>query len=188
MIASRTLLARLGSGALLLATGLMACAPAPTGGGSQATAPVNVVAIDRPLVIFVGVEPSTVATRGLVQKGAGLHAALRIFNALPALIDDKGLPRPELLASLPALNTDTWQVFPDGTMQTTYTLRPNLTWHDGQPLTADDFVFAWRVYSYPDLGLSGQTPMSAISDVTATDREHFVIRWKELFPDANTLS
>ncbi|HEY3118424.1 MAG TPA: ABC transporter substrate-binding protein [Chloroflexota bacterium] len=167
---------------------LMGCAPAPAGSVSPATAPSNTVAIDRPLVIFVGVEPSTVATRGLVQKGAGLHAALRIFNALPALVDDKGIPRPELLASLPALNTDTWQVFPDGTMQTTYTLRPNLTWHDGAELTSDDFVFSWHVYSSPDLGIAGQAPMSLMSDLQAVDREHFQIHWKQPYADAETLS
>jgi peptide/nickel transport system substrate-binding protein len=138
--------------------------------------------------MFIRVEPATLANRAFVQKSAGLFVPWRLFNALPALFAARGDPLPELLASLPALNTDTWQVFPDGTMQTTYTLRPNLTWHDGQPFTADDMVFAWRVYSYPDLGLSGQTPMSAISEVTASDRDHFVIRWKELFPDANTLS
>lgn len=35
---------------------------------------------------------------------------------------------------------------------TTYTLhlRPNLTWHDGQPITADDVVFTFQVIQNPD--------------------------------------
>ena len=32
----------------------------------------------------------------------------------------------------------------DGTVTYTYTLRDGLTWSDGQPLTANDFVFAWN--------------------------------------------
>ncbi len=32
----------------------------------------------------------------------------------------------------------------DGTITYTYTLRDGLTWSDGQPLTANDFVFAWN--------------------------------------------
>ncbi len=32
----------------------------------------------------------------------------------------------------------------DGTVTYTYTLREGLTWSDGQPLTASDFVFAWN--------------------------------------------
>ncbi len=32
----------------------------------------------------------------------------------------------------------------DGTVTYTYTLRDGLTWSDGQPVTANDFVFAWN--------------------------------------------
>jgi peptide/nickel transport system substrate-binding protein len=107
---------------------------------------------------------------------------------LPALLDSTGTPRPELLASLPALNTESWQVFPDGTMQTTYTLRPNLTWHDGQPLSPNDFVFAWRVFATRELGQTSQQPIPSISEVSAVDQLHFTIRWNQLYPDAETLS
>jgi peptide/nickel transport system substrate-binding protein len=34
----------------------------------------------------------------------------------------------------------------DGTMKTTLTLRPDLKWQDGQPLTSADVAFAYRVY------------------------------------------
>ncbi|HEY3117692.1 MAG TPA: ABC transporter substrate-binding protein [Chloroflexota bacterium] len=141
------------------------------------------------MVIFVRSEPTSVATRPFLQRSASLRTTQRVFNALPSLQDGRGLPpQPELLASLPALNTDSWKVFPDGRMQTIYTLRPNLTWQDGVSLTADDFVFAWRVYASPELGFAGQPPMSVISDVATSDREHFVIHWKGPYPDADALS
>jgi len=142
----------------------------------------------RPLVMFTGKEPASVATRALLESGISLRSTQRMFNALPALLDAQGLPRPELLVSLPALHTDSWQVFPDGTMRTTYTLRSNLTWHDGQPLTSEDFVFSWRLYTSPELGRASQPPLHAISDVAAIDREHFVIHWKLPYADADTLS
>ena len=63
---------------------------------------------------------------------------------------------------MPQLNTESWRVFPDGRMETTYALKPNLAWHDGAPLTADDFVFAWRVYATPELGVSNTPPASLI--------------------------
>src|SRR5439155_3468136 len=142
----------------------------------------------RPLVIFLRAEPGSVAWRGFKQSSANIRTPQRVFNAQPAVRDVRGQPQPELLSSLPALNTESWQVFADGTMQTIYTLRPNLVWHDGEPFTADDFVFSWRVYSSPELGQSGQPPFSALSEVSALDREHFMIRWKVLYPDAETLS
>jgi len=142
----------------------------------------------RPLVIIVRVEPATLATRPFQQPGTALHVSRRLFNATLALIDDKGQPRPQLIASLPALNTDTWRVFPDGRMETSYSLKPNLAWHDGTPLTSKDFVFSWRVYSAPEFGHANQPPLHAIDDVSAVDPLRFVIRWNALYPDADTLS
>src|SRR3954467_8954915 len=62
----------------------------------------------------------------------------RLFNAALALIAAQGTPRPYLASELPELNTESWRVLPDGRMQTVWKLRPGLTWHDGQPLTAED--------------------------------------------------
>ena len=40
----------------------------------------------------------------------------------------------------------------DGTITYTYTLKDGLTWSDGQPLTANDFVFAWKRAASTALG------------------------------------
>lgn len=170
--------------ATLALTGCVREAP-PTSTTAPAAAPGSEA---RTLVALVGNEPSNIAARALESAGTSLRFQQRAVNALPAVIDAKGSPQPELLARLPALNTPSWQVFPDGTMQTTYPLRPNLTWHDGRPLTSDDFVFSWHVYSNPDLGLANQPPMNFMSDLMAVDREHFVIKWKRTYPDADNLS
>src|SRR2546428_1522091 len=141
----------------------------------------------RPLVIFLRAEPGSVAWRGFKQSSANIRTPQRIINAQPAVRDVRGQPQPELLSSLPALNTESWQVFPDGTMQTIYTLRPNLVWHDGEPLTADDSMFSWRVYSSPELGQAGQPPCSAISEASGIDTEEFMIPCKRLYPDPRPL-
>jgi peptide/nickel transport system substrate-binding protein len=94
---------------------------------------------------------------------------------------------PYLAEALPQLNTGSWRVLPDGTMETTYTLRPNLTWHDGRPLTADDFVFAWRVYATPELGASRSRPINLISGVRAPDPRTVVVEWRQPYPDAANL-
>ena len=53
-------------------------------------------------------------------------------------------------------------------MATTYRLRPNITWHDGTPLTAQDFAFSWRVYTTPDFGLAGLQPHGLVDDNALT--------------------
>jgi peptide/nickel transport system substrate-binding protein len=179
--------ARLTTRMLLLAVALAGCAtgqPRSDRADGASAAPTE----GRPLVIIVRVEPATLSTRPFQQPGTALHVSRRLFNALPALIDDKGQPRPQLLESLPQLNTDTWRVSPDGRMESTYRLKPGLKWHDGQPLTSDDFVFSWRLYATPEFGHASQPPLHAIDDVSATDSQTFVIRWNALYPDADTLS
>ncbi|HEY3115829.1 MAG TPA: ABC transporter substrate-binding protein, partial [Chloroflexota bacterium] len=107
-----------------------------------------------------------------------------MFNADISLLDEKGAPVPYLVEALPRLGADGWEVFPDGRMQTTYHLRPNLTWHDGAPLGAEDFVFGYRVYSTPDVGQAFQPPFVAMTEVEAVDPRTLVIRWKRPYPDA----
>src|SRR5438105_4366882 len=52
--------------------------------------------------------------------------------------DQIGNVIPHLTAALPAQDTGTWTVASDGTMATTYKLRPNIYWHDGTALSAQD--------------------------------------------------
>jgi peptide/nickel transport system substrate-binding protein len=112
----------------------------------------------------------------------------RPFNASLVLIDGSGTPKPYLAEALPELGSGSWELYPDGTMETTYRLRPNLTWHDGAPLTADDFVFAYQVYLHPALGNFLTKPENLMASVTAADRQTVVIRWNSSYPDANALS
>jgi peptide/nickel transport system substrate-binding protein len=111
----------------------------------------------------------------------------RLFNAGLALRDGEGNFRPYLAETLPQLNTDTWTVTPDGRMETTYRLRPNVVWHDGAPLTAEDFVFAYQVYSSSDIGQGSSPPIGMMEGVTAPDGRTVVIRWRTAFVDAGNL-
>ncbi|MEA2640888.1 MAG: oligopeptide transport system substrate-binding protein, partial [Chloroflexota bacterium] len=167
---------RAGLIALVLAWMVMACTSASSGGGTgggapssgsgtTAQAPADTSKPQRVMVMATRVEPKTIAARGLGQNtGVALYLTKRVFNADLALLDDQGTPRPYLADSLPQLNTDTWKVNADGTMETNYHLRPNLVWHDGQPLTADDFVFAFQVYARQDLGTANSPPINLIQD------------------------
>jgi len=137
----------------------------------------------RTLSVAIRVEPSTLGVRQLRQAGVGLYLPSRAFNAQIALLDPSASPRPYLVEDLPRLNTESWRLFPDGRMETTYRFRPNITWHDGTPLTAEDLVFSWRVYATPGLGLSGSAPFNAIEEVVAADPRTAVIRWRQPYPD-----
>jgi oligopeptide transport system substrate-binding protein len=69
----------------------------------------------------------------------------------PASADCAGLDGAKTvpgLAKAPPRKT----VNPDGTVTLTYTLRDNLKWSDGSPLTAGDFVYSWRRLVDPKTG------------------------------------
>jgi len=102
--------------------------------------------------------------------------------------DEREVAHPYLIEAVPQLNTDSWRVFPDGRMETTYRLRPNLTWHDGTPHTADDFVFAWRVYATPSLTWFRPLPQRYIDEVVAVDARTVVIRWNTPYAEAASIS
>ncbi len=139
----------------------------------------------RTVTVAIRGEPGSLNSK----RGAGLNlfATRQFFNADLARLDDRGVPQPLLAESLPRLNSEAWRVFPDGVMETTYTLRPDLRWHDGTPLTADDFAFAQQVYATTPIGGFDPLPQNLISEVTAPDPRTVLVRWLQPFPDAGVL-
>jgi peptide/nickel transport system substrate-binding protein len=136
--------------------------------------------------------PVDFAGRGIAgglgsTSGTSENIPQNIFNATLVRADEQGRPIPYLAESLPELNTGTWKVLPDGTMETIYRLKPNLVWHDGRPLTAEDFTFSWQVYSNPAYGVSNTFPMRYMSGVEAPDSRTVVIRWKQRWVEAGNL-
>jgi peptide/nickel transport system substrate-binding protein len=164
------------------------CGPtAPSGAGQSSGTANREQRVSRTLVMAVRYEPQSLAVVPLRDTGSGVSSTTRLFNAELDLKDGKSEIRPYLAEALPKLNTDSWRVLPDGRMETTYTLKPNLTWQDGAPFSAEDFAFAWKVYSNPTFGLSEGPPLKQMEDVTARDARTVVVRWRETYPDAGAL-
>jgi peptide/nickel transport system substrate-binding protein len=177
---------------LLLVT-LAACSstapPTPSPGASSAggTAPSAPAQPSKTLVMMTRSEPDSLGGTSLTPGATSTGNRRRLFNAGLTLLDGDLRPLPYLAEALPQLNTPTWQVFPDGRMETTYRLRPDLVWHDGAPLTADDFVFAWQVYSTPAFGRSGAEPFAMMQEVVAPDPRTVLIRWRGAYAEAGVL-
>lgn len=131
-------------------------------------------------------EPASVAAKPL-RFVASQASTLALFNATLDYADERNIARPQLAEALPQLRTDTWRVLPDGRMETTYRLHPNLVWHDGTPLTPEDFVFAWTVYRVPDYGVAQRLPLPQMEEMVALDDRSLLIRWRGLYPDAGVL-
>jgi peptide/nickel transport system substrate-binding protein len=101
----------------------------------------------QPSVTIQSITPTPVKggsyTEALVGTLKRLNPLLDIYNSVDNDVDHlifsslihfdaRGLPLGDLVES--------WGISKDGT-QYNFSLRPNLTWQDGQPLTADDVLF-----------------------------------------------
>src|SRR5439155_21660349 len=107
---------------------IAACTPAAP--ASQTSAQSALTTPQRTLVIAVRGEPPSLASKPLFAFSGGLLDPGTVFNATLDYNDERAVTHPVLPEALPELNTDTWRVLPDGRMETTYRLRPNLTWQD----------------------------------------------------------
>jgi len=168
----------------MLASACATSAPRSTSGESPSSvAPAS----NRSLVIVNTNEPVSLSARPLAETFISYFTVRQTFNASLIVLDDKGLPRARLAESVPQVNTDSWRLFPDGRMETTWKLKPGLTWHDGTPLVAEDFVFAWRLYSTPELGVAVAAPINQMEEIAAPDPRTVVIRWRQVTAQADQL-
>ncbi len=173
---------------LLIVLVFAGCAqPARPTGSSAGSSAETPSANQKQLVIAVRGEPPSIAAKPVVAFSGSLDRPAELFNAMLDYRDENEAAHPMLAQELPQLNSDSWRVFPDGRMETTYKLKPNLTWQDGTPLAADDFVFAWRVYATPELGQATTPPIGQMEEVSAPDPITVLIRWKTLYPDAGVM-
>ncbi|HZT06267.1 MAG TPA: peptide ABC transporter substrate-binding protein [Chloroflexota bacterium] len=140
------------------------------------------------VVFLTHVEPNTLSQhRAFTGTGATAADAISLFNAALFLDDSAGVAHPALAARAPTLGDDSWVVNADGTMDTTYALRPGLVWHDGASFTARDMVLSWQVARNPDFGVANLLPTKLMREVEALDDQTVRVHWSETYPQADAL-
>src|SRR5579871_3090211 len=103
------------------------------------------------------------------------------------ILDDGADPHPRLASEIPSQASGSWTVNADGTMATTWKLRPGVTWHNGQPLRPQDFVFGWQVATDPALPFNKKAVAAAIDRIDTPDDLTLVYHWKSLYPFADRI-
>ena len=174
---------RLATCAALVTLLLSACAPVVAPGAQRSEAE-QATRSARPLSIVIRVEPvSILEGRGGISQN---HMGRALFAATMSRTDGLEVPYPVLPEALPELNTDSWRVFPDGRMETVYRMRPGLTWHDGTPFSAEDFVLGFRSKAARIAWGQSQPTIETrlMEDVRAEDDRTVVILWRQPFAEA----
>lgn len=109
----------------------------------------------------------------LAQSRTELDLARILFEGLTR-VDGTGMPQPALASD--------WTVSEDGRSYT-FTLRPEATWHDGQPVTGQDVLFTVRLVQSPDF--PGDPALARFwRGVTVTEVEESSVTFELLEPFA----
>ncbi len=186
------LLSRTGLVPLILATLLAACAapaPSPTSTGrapNQADLSSQPAAPKRIVTAVVG-QPATWVERLRPSVRTGTWNLYELVSAGTTLLDDQSELQPQLAQAVPSLENGLWRLLPEGRMETTWKLRPGLTWHDGTPLTSADVMFTALIDQDNEIPFVRHAPYSAVEAVDAPDAETVVVRWKQPYIDADQL-
>jgi len=169
---------------------LGACAPAarpesaasiPQPGPAPATPTtpktLNVV-IQREPPNIGGLEAGTGSSGGGAKNPEGIaHNALMIEA-------DYGRWEPQLASEVISVESGTWRINADGTMDTSWNIHPNVKWHDGTPFTSEDLLFTFRIFKDPEVPVTG-AQKRLMESASAPDPQTFVIHWSTLYVDAN---
>lgn len=169
--------------ALVLAGG--ACAPpAPSTSGlglpPVAPAPPKVLTIGIPteLVSFGDFAPGS-------SSGGGCTECRNLAHDRLTWTRPDEVVEPKLAAELPSLETGSWQVNPDGSMDVTWKLRPNVKWQDGTAFTSQDLLFTYSVYKNPELPNRHSAPLQIMTSAAAPDPHTYVVHWSQTFVRAD---
>src|SRR5437016_2650521 len=134
---------------LCLAALWTGCAPAGTGGSATGASGQTVTASQKPKRIVVAMmgQPSAFVSRmnSTSNTVPGVSNLEQLVNSsLTEQTRDRSL-QPLLAEAVPTIENGLWTLLPDGGMETTWHIRQGARWHDGTPLTSDDFVYATAV-------------------------------------------
>lgn len=173
-----------------LAVLVAGCAPPPSPTSSQAPgapSPQRSTALNR-VVAGIPSDPPFVYNKLNVGGVGGQGSALQELTHVGLTnYDPRGTLYPRLAEAVPTLDNGLWKLLPDGGMETTWTIRPNATWHDGTPFTAEDLVFTARVVQDRELAVFRHTAYESIESVEAPDSRTIVVTWKRPFIEADAM-
>lgn len=177
----------LGLTALILV--VAACAPqTPT--GDSGSIQRQLAASPKVLTVGIQLEPTTMV--GFVattqRLGGGAPNVYYMVHDDLVLENDRGAYEARLAREQISIERGSWRVNPDGTMETTWTLLPNIEWHDGTPFTANDLLFTMQLLKDPETTtVSAGVSAQHMSSASALDPSTFTIHWSAPYAEADRL-
>jgi len=172
---------------------ILACAPAATPTSDPGAGPAATTG-PKTLVMALQEEPISLVLYGRpapADEGGTTGARFEryyVFHANLTMYDEASNVISAAAQKVPTAQDGDWKVNPDGTMEVIWRIRPDVYWHDGARLTAEDFVFGLEVLRDPALGVAGLGELLNISGVRAVDDGTLIVNWNKISIHGNTNS
>ena len=84
---------------------------------------------------------------------------------------------------IPNAKDGTWQIDSSTkTMKTIWKLRKGVKWSDGEPLTAEDYLFTYQMRTNPQVQVSNKGVIPMIDKIETPDPYTIIVYWKSLTP------
>src|SRR5690349_18784093 len=165
----RTLLGRMAASVAAVGVGLLGAASttasAIAGPLSKTTAAPALAQGSGGKIITIGEwQPVSIMNTLMTSEGGNVISGTKLALRGLLFTDENGAPAPELAAAVPSL--DNGGISADG-MTITYNLRPNVTWHDGQPVTSADVQYTWQAIMDPTHNVATRYGYDRINAVDA---------------------
>ncbi len=182
-------------GVLVVIMAIVAGGCAPAGPPSQAGSEAGAVSQgqrpagpNRVTASIMGEPASLVARANSTQiSPPGASVLEQLVNASLAEVNGSGALQPLLAEAVPSVENGLWKLLPDGRMETTWRIGPNVTWHDGTPFTADDLLFTVAVDQDKSVPMVQPKGYGYVESVVAPDPRTVTVTWKEPFIDADQM-
>lgn len=171
-------------GVLIATLMMLACAPLQTAGGDAGPAREPVSAGPKKVVAAIRGNPkfaSAVLNRGGGGRIDGGPELGGLSSSGLAVQVPSGEFEPQLAERVPTVENGLWKLFPDGRMETTWTIREGALWHDGVPFTAADVAFTARITMDPDVPWLPDAVFRYVDTVEAPDARTVRVLWREPF-------
>jgi peptide/nickel transport system substrate-binding protein len=164
----------------VLATVLAGCGtPQPEGATPEAPPATAGPGELSTIVMVIPEDPPSF--NGLVTDAGYDSLVMELVLLSVTDIDPQGNIFPELAASLPTVeNGGVVLDEASGAMDVTWTLRNDVSWADGEPVTADDVIFTWEAINAPEGGIWVQGS-DYVDSVEKTDEFTFVVHYTSVY-------
>jgi peptide/nickel transport system substrate-binding protein len=149
---------------------------------SQTPATPKRVVIPLPGTITV---LASVALQGGPPSGTLTEPLIHVGLTMP---DPNAQLHPELAEAVPSIENGLWKLNADGTMETTWRIRPGAQWHDGTPFTSEDLLFTSQIEQDREVPRGSRSDSwSSVERVEAPDASTFTIHWNKPYIDADRM-